>query len=68
MLRAQEQGYGADLDPEHTALAIALLFENFTTVYLRADAAVLGVATTDENAIAHAVDHLEEDPVRLLNS
>ena len=28
--RAQEQGYGADLDPEHTALAIALLFENFT--------------------------------------
>ena len=34
--RAQEQGYGAELDPEHIALAIALLFENFTTVYLSA--------------------------------
>ncbi len=51
VLRAQEQGYGADLDPEHTALAISLLFERFTTVYLRADAAMLGVTTTDENAV-----------------
>lgn len=30
--RAQEQGYAADLDVEHTATAIALLFENFTVV------------------------------------
>jgi len=51
VLRAQEQGYGADLDPEHTALAISLLFERFTTVYLRADATALGVAATDENAV-----------------
>jgi AcrR family transcriptional regulator len=51
VLRAQEQGYGADLDPEHTALAISLLFERFTTVYLRADATMLRVATTDENAV-----------------
>jgi AcrR family transcriptional regulator len=51
VLRAQGQGYGADLDPEHTALAISLLFERFTTVYLRADAAALGVTTTDENAV-----------------
>ncbi|KZS73912.1 TetR family transcriptional regulator [Mycobacterium kansasii] len=32
--RAQEQGYGAELHPEHTAAAIALLFENFTTVFV----------------------------------
>jgi hypothetical protein len=50
-LRAQEQGYGADLDPEHTALAISLLFERFTTVYLREDTSMLGVASTDENAV-----------------
>jgi hypothetical protein len=31
--RAQEQGHGTELDPEHTAAAIALLFENFTTVF-----------------------------------
>src|ERR1700742_2068841 len=30
--RAQEQGDGGELVPEHTAAAIALLFENFTTV------------------------------------
>lgn len=51
VMRAREQGYAADVDPEHTALAISLLFERFTTVYLRADAATLGVATTDENAV-----------------
>jgi hypothetical protein len=50
-LRAQEQGYGADLDPEHTALAISLLFERFTTVYLREDTGMLGVANADENAV-----------------
>ena len=51
VLRAQEQGYGADLDPDHIALAISLLFENFTGVYLRPDAAALGVRTSDEDAI-----------------
>ncbi|MCV7229126.1 TetR/AcrR family transcriptional regulator [Mycolicibacterium komossense] len=56
VLQAAEQGYGGAgqedaLDPEHIALAIALLFEQFTTVYLRADAAALGVHTTDEDAV-----------------
>ncbi|HEV7423370.1 MAG TPA: TetR/AcrR family transcriptional regulator [Mycobacterium sp.] len=51
VLRAREQGYAHDVDPEHTALAISLLFERFTTVYLRPDTATLGVATTDENAV-----------------
>jgi hypothetical protein len=51
VLRAQDQGYGAELDPEHTALAISLLFERFTTVYLREDTSMLGVASTDENAV-----------------
>ncbi|ANE81638.1 TetR family transcriptional regulator [Mycobacterium adipatum] len=30
--RAREQGYAQDLEPEHIAAAIALLFENFTVV------------------------------------
>ena len=30
--RARQQGYARDIDPEHTALAIALLFERFTSV------------------------------------
>lgn len=48
--RAQEQGHGAELNPEHTAAAIALLFENFTTVFVgKPD---LGVTITDEEAIA----------------
>ena len=51
VLRAQEQGFGTDLDPEHTALAISLLFERFTSVYLRSDAPTLGVTTTDADAI-----------------
>ena len=51
VLRAQEQGYGAELEPDHIALAISLLFENFTTVYLRPDAAALGVRSTDAEAI-----------------
>ena len=49
--RARDQGYGADLDPEHTALAISLLFERFTTVYLREDTTLQGVARTDQNAV-----------------
>lgn len=32
--RAQQQGHGLDLDPDHTAAAIALLFENFTIVFV----------------------------------
>ncbi len=32
--RAQEQGYGRELNPEHVAAAISLLFENFTTVFV----------------------------------
>lgn len=48
--RAQEQGYGAELDPEWTAAAIALLFENFTTVV--AGNSELGLDIDDENAIA----------------
>ena len=48
--RAQEQGYGTELNPEHTAAAIALLFENFTTVFVGRPN--LGVDITDEDAIA----------------
>lgn len=48
--RAQEQGHGGELNPEHTAAAIALLFENFTTVFVgKPD---LGVTITDDDAIA----------------
>ena len=50
--RAQQHGYGADLHPENIALAIALLFEQFTTVCLRADAAELCLALSDSEAIA----------------
>lgn len=32
--RAQQQGYAAELDADHIALAIALLFERFTSVSL----------------------------------
>ena len=48
--RAQEQGYGGELVPEHTAAAIALLFENFTTVFVGTPG--LGVEISDEDAIA----------------
>jgi AcrR family transcriptional regulator len=47
--RAQEQGYGAELVPEHTAAAIALLFENFTSVFVGTSG--LGLDITDEDAI-----------------
>jgi hypothetical protein len=47
--RAQEQGYGAELVPEHTAAAIALLFENFTSVFVGASG--LGLEITDADAI-----------------
>lgn len=48
--RAQEQGYGGELDPEHIAAAIALLFENFTTVFVGTSG--LGMEISDEDAIA----------------
>lgn len=48
--RAQEQGYGQELNPEHTAAAIALLFENFTTVFVGTSG--LDVDIDDEAAIA----------------
>ncbi|WP_406816644.1 TetR/AcrR family transcriptional regulator [Mycobacterium sp. M23085] len=54
--RAQEQGYGAELHPQHTAAAIALLFENFTTVFAStlgpAAQAGLGLNISDEDAVA----------------
>jgi len=48
--RAQEQGFGADLHPQHTAAAIALLFENFTVVV--AGSSGLGLQVSDAEAIA----------------
>ncbi len=47
--RAQEQGYGTELNPQHTAAAIALLFENFTTVFVGTSG--LGLEMSDEDAI-----------------
>jgi AcrR family transcriptional regulator len=47
--RAQEHGYGADLVPEHIGAAIALLFENFTTVFVGPSS--VGLAISDEDAI-----------------
>lgn len=47
---AQEQGHADDLNPEHTAAAITLLFENFTTVFVGTSG--LGVEISDEDAIA----------------
>jgi AcrR family transcriptional regulator len=50
--RAQEQGYGTELNPQHTAAAIALLFENFTTVFVGPSGpAGLGLEISDEDAI-----------------
>ncbi|WP_375484326.1 TetR/AcrR family transcriptional regulator [uncultured Mycobacterium sp.] len=48
--RAQEHGYGSELHPDHTAAAIALLFENFTAVVVGPSA--LGLQISDEDAIA----------------
>lgn len=47
--RAQEQGYGRELNPQHTAAAIALLFENFTTVFVGQSG--IGMEISDEDAI-----------------
>ncbi|MHC9293204.1 TetR/AcrR family transcriptional regulator [Mycobacterium sp. LTG2003] len=48
--RAQEQGHAKDLNPEHVAAAIALLFENFTTVFVGHSG--LGIELSDSEAIA----------------
>jgi AcrR family transcriptional regulator len=51
--RAQEHGYGTELNPEYTAAAIALLFENFTTVFVGPSGpGVLGLEISDADAIA----------------
>lgn len=47
---AQRQGYSPELVPEHTAAAIALLFENFTTVF--AGPGGLDLHISDEQAVA----------------
>ncbi|MEH3140509.1 MAG: TetR/AcrR family transcriptional regulator [Mycobacterium kyogaense] len=49
--RAQDQGYAGELDPEHTAAAIALLFENFTTVFVGDAATGIGISMSDDEAI-----------------
>jgi AcrR family transcriptional regulator len=53
---AQEHGYATELNPEHIAAAIALLFENFTTVYAGSFGPSaqgrLGLEISDEDAIA----------------
>jgi len=48
--RAQEQGFAAELNPDHTGAAIALLFENFTVVSLRPSG--LGLQISDTDAIS----------------
>jgi AcrR family transcriptional regulator len=51
--RAQEHGYASELDPQHIAAAIALLFENFTTVFVGpSGAGNLDLEISDEDAIA----------------
>ncbi len=50
--RAQQQGYGSELNPEHTAAAIGLLFESFTTVFVGASGlGSVGVSISDHDAI-----------------
>jgi AcrR family transcriptional regulator len=48
--RAQQQGHGLDLDPDHIAAAIALLFENFTVVFVGPSGP--GWRISDSDAIA----------------
>ncbi|MEO6794155.1 MAG: TetR/AcrR family transcriptional regulator [Mycobacterium sp.] len=48
--RAQQQGYGLDLDSDHTSAAIALMFENFTIVF--AGPSEPGWQISDSDAIA----------------
>lgn len=51
VLRAQEQGYGTSLNPCHIAVAIALLFEQFTAEILRPDSCALQPRISDQEAI-----------------
>ncbi|WP_428341881.1 TetR/AcrR family transcriptional regulator [Mycobacterium sp.] len=46
----QQHGYASELNPEHIAAAIALLFENFTTVFVGRSG--LGIEISDKDAIA----------------
>src|SRR6202048_4022642 len=53
VLRAQQHGYASELNPERVAAAIALLFENFTSVFVApSGAGSLGVEISDDDAIA----------------
>ncbi len=45
--RAQDQGHARDLDPQHIGAAIALLFENFTAVFLRPSGLALQISDAD---------------------
>jgi AcrR family transcriptional regulator len=45
--RAREQGYAQDLEPEHIAAAIALLFENFTVVVVGKPGSELQISDAD---------------------
>ncbi len=65
VLRAQEHGYAAGLQPEHTALAIALLFEQFTTVCLRPDSAGLGLRLSDDDAVTTLSTIWKKNALRL---
>ncbi len=47
---AQDQGHAHGLQPEHVGAAIALLFENFTTVFVGQSG--LGIEIGDADAIA----------------
>jgi AcrR family transcriptional regulator len=50
---AQQHGYASELNREHIAAAIALLFENFTTVFAGPPGSGrLGLEISDEDAIA----------------
>lgn len=44
---ARDQGYAQDLEPEHTAAAIALLFENFTVVVVGNPGSELQISDAD---------------------
>jgi hypothetical protein len=45
--RAREQGYAQELEPEHIAAAIALLFENFTAVVVGNPGSELQISDQD---------------------
>ncbi|WP_299565041.1 TetR/AcrR family transcriptional regulator [uncultured Mycolicibacterium sp.] len=47
--RAQQHGYAAGLDPEHTAAAFALMFENFTAVFVGGSG--MGIRMSDADAV-----------------